>query len=905
MRAVSRGERKARTIGAVAAIVCVALGIGAVLALVTYIDHKLNQSAENQVVAFTDQAAANVGDRMYMVQSAVGSFTVQSSDPADLVPALAALCERHGFAHAAAVGMDGEGLLDDGTPFSTRQIMQEETALSRQAQSYSDTFVNDDGVRVRLAQTPLYLNGAQIGALYVQIPFSMFTMPAKLDMFDGRGYFMLFDAGTGEILVTPQEGTKTPVEGGMTIFEFLEEASRYEAPTTFDSSEEASSALLALQAQQEGDVLALQGTVDRAETGLTTAVVDGKASYVCVSPVGTGKWYVCSVVPMQNVRAEASVVTTTFQVVFIVMLACLIVVGLLVFSAYRKRVRDRNVAMMGQLYAALSESIDLSVNLYSPSDKKVTPIVEKTAAIIGHRMADFLQDGRLAASLGLSETGSALFDRIRAGSFEGLERGEFSFLRPQDARERWVAYSVKPLVFEGKPQLLVVLRDATAEKEAQLSMKDARDAAEAANKAKSEFLSRMSHEIRTPMNVIIGMLQIAQGSVGDADKMKESLVKIGAASDHLLGLINDVLDLSKIENGKATLSNEPFRLSSLFAQVTTVARAQCEQKGQELAVSGPDRAAGILVGDAVRLKQMLINLLTNAAKYTPEGGHIRFETTVAPGSALGRRSVTFVVADDGIGMSEEFVRHVFDPFTMEGRSHEQGTGLGMSIVRTIVSMMGGDLSVESELNRGTTFVVTLDLRIAFEAERRALEELEGYLGEGAARLGLGAVPADGRCAAEGAAGPPPSAANAAPAAFDPRDLEGLRALVVEDNDLNAEIACELLAGSGLATDRAADGEEACELFAASPEGYYDVILMDVQMPRLNGYEASRRIRALDRADASRVAIIAMSANAFSDDVEASLESGMNAHLPKPIDIRRVLSTIAKFVRARRAGEADS
>ena len=961
MCAVSRGGRGRRTSNAVAAIVCIILGASVVLALMQFIDHKLNQSAENQVLAFTEQAASNVADRMAMKQNALGAFAVQSSDPAELVPALNALKQRNGFAHVAAVDLTGQGFLEDGTPFFSEVLGQEETALSQGTQAYSDTFVNNEGVRVRLAQRPLFLDGQQSGALYVEIPLDLFTMPAKLNMFDGRGYFMLFEARTGEILVSPDEPTKTPIGERMSLFDFLDEAARYEAPEMFDSSEEASEALLVMTANMGSDLRGLEDAVAQKHSGLTTAAVDGKASYVCVAPVGTGWWYACGIVPMENVRAEASFVTTSFLVVILIMLACLAAVGLLVISAYRKRLRERHVAMMSQLYDALSESIDLAVNLYSPADGKVTPIVEKAADIIGYRLTDFLHDERLSAAIGLSDADAALFDRIRTGRIESAERGEIPFFCARNGREQWVGYSVSPLIFDGKHQLLVVLQDKTAEKAIQLSMKDAMHAAEAANEAKSEFLSRMSHEIRTPMNVIIGMLQIAHGSLDDVEKMRACLVKIGAASDHLLGLINDVLDISKIENGKMTFSSEPFRLASVLAHAITVARVQSEQKGQKLTVSVPDHASCVFVGDPVRMKQLLINLLTNAVKYTPEGGRIEFDTNIAPGAVMGYRQLTFVVSDNGIGMSKEFLEHVFEPFTMEGRSREQGTGLGMSIVRNIVTMMGGSLNVESELDHGSTFTVTLNLRIALEAERKAFEEAEGFFDAGGTMQGEGnarsqgdsgekrrdvssAVSPDGpdgsargthgaKCGSGGACGAfaggdaPGSSRGAGPdfgvlpksggapsdvsltservgppPAIDRGELRGLRVLLAEDNDLNAEIACELLSESGLVVDRAVDGEKACGLFEASPVGTYDAVLMDVQMPRRDGYEATRCIRALDRPDAASVPIIAMSANAFSDDVRASLASGMNMHLSKPIDMRQVLSAIVRLVRKRRADE---
>lgn len=880
MRAVSRDKQRRRVIVTTVIVALAAFVLCAVLSLTSFIDRKLNQSAEQQVVTFTEQAAGGVSDRVFMVQNAIGSFAVQVADPDKVVPALDALCDRNGFVDAAFAGLDGTGRRADGSSFSTADLEFEETALAAGKASYSDTFINADGRRVRLAQQPLLLDGALAGALYVQIPLDMFTLPHHLDMFDGRGYFMLFQADTGEVLVPPQDETQVPLSQGDSVFKFLDEAASYTAPSSFGSAGEANDALLPLEARNNVDLGALRSTVEGGATGLVTAPMEGKASYVCVAPVDAGHWYVCSIVPLSNVRAEAAVVTTTFQVVFGIVLVCLLAVGLLVFLAYRRRVRERNVDMLSQLYEALSDSIEMAVNLYSPSDGQVTPIVAKARGIIGHSLRDFLKDPDLARSIGLSERGTLLFDRIRAGQVHDFEQGEFSFRSPTTDAARWVAYSVKPLVFDEKPQLLIVLRDTTADKEIQLSMKDAMDAAESANQAKSEFLSRMSHEIRTPMNVIIGMLQIARGNVDDPAKTSENLEKIGAASSHLLGLINDVLDLSKIENGKMTLTSEPFCLADIIADVLAVVRTQCEQKGLELIAEMPEGADGVFVGDSMRLKQLLLNLLANAVKYTPSGGHVRFDGSVSPGAVMGYRQVTFIVGDDGIGMSAMFQEHLFEPFVMEGRSREQGTGLGMPIVKTIVTLMGGNVDVDSVEGVGTTFRVTLNLRIALETERRAF-----------------AAPSKGPDEREGRPAIPVPA-SIAPPAIDPSELVGLRVLMAEDNELNAEIACELLSEAGLEVDWARDGREACEMFERSAEGCYDVVLMDVQMPNMNGYEATRCIRSLDRADAGDVPIIAMSANAFSEDVRASLASGMNAHLSKPIDMRRVLASIVEHVRGR-------
>ena len=912
-----RGRRLALYIVAALAAVVV---LGTSLGLMGYIDQKLKQGAEQQVVTFTQQAASNVTDRIFIVQNAIGAFEVQSADPAAVVPALQGLRDRFGFAEVAFSDKDGRGVLSDGTPFSVEEMAQPETALSQGKDSYSSTFELDDGRRVRLAQRPLYLDGQQIGALYVQIPLSLFSMDEQLDMFDGRDYFMLFQGTTGEILVPPIEDTKTPVNSGMTVYSFLDQAADYERPPDQGGMAE----VMALSFGEDAENLpSLDETVAAGETGLAVGYVDGKDSYVCVAPVGEGSWYVCNVIPVENVRAEASVVLTAFQVVFAVVVLCFVAVIALMFSSYRKRILERNVAMKSHLYKALSDSLDMAVNLYCPVDGTVTPIVAKAVRILGFTMPEIIADPRVADELQLSEQGRTLLDRMREGAVQAPQQGQFSFVLLQTGKVRWIAYSASPLSYEDKQRILVVLRDVTTEKELQLSMKDAMTAAEAANQAKSEFLSRMSHEIRTPMNAIIGMLQIAKLHTDNAERTEESLRKIGAASDHLLNLINDVLDISKIESGKMVLTSEPFRLSVLLERAAAVIGPQCEQKAQAFEVVMPEEDE-VFVGDAVRLRQLLINLLTNSVKYTRPGGHVRLEASIGADSIVAYRCVTFVVADDGIGMTDEFREHLFEPFVMEGRANVQGTGLGMPIVKNIVTMMGGDIHVRTAVDQGTTFTITVNLRLAFEPERRALAAAERAGDAWESSLDVSGRPQKQpqsnftEVAFDGLYGtasrvpaltsmPLPSATKApllrpdGPATAPlptAASLAGARVLLAEDNDLNAEIACELLGESGLVVEWAENGEEACRLFAESEPGYYDVVLMDVQMPVMDGYEATRCIRELPRADAADVPIIAMSANAFAEDVRASLECGMDAHLSKPIDMRRVLREIAIHLQKR-------
>jgi signal transduction histidine kinase/CheY-like chemotaxis protein len=373
------------------------------------------------------------------------------------------------------------------------------------------------------------------------------------------------------------------------------------------------------------------------------------------------------------------------------------------------------------------------------------------------------------------------------------------------------------------------------------------EAARVASRAKSEFLARMSHEIRTPMNAIIGMTRIARKSA-DREKIMKSLDEIGAASSHLLDLLNDVLDMSKIESGKFVLSHEGFSLIKTMEETANFIALRCRDKDIKFVTNYTDLPGVSVFGDKLRLKQILINLLGNAVKFTPEGGEIdfRLENRMETDTMIG---VTFTVTDTGIGMTEEQVSRLFTAFEQTDSAivaRYGGTGLGLAISQNLVSMMGGEISVKSRKGEGSVFYFTLN----FE---KSGEDME----------------------------PRNIAGNSLP------DLQGKRILLVEDIEINRIIMAELLSDTHLAMDEAEDGQEALKKFSASPEGYYDLIFMDVQMPNMDGYESTRLIRALPRPDAKTVPIIAMTANAYREDISRALESGMNGHLAKPIDLEAV------------------
>lgn len=524
------------------------------------------------------------------------------------------------------------------------------------------------------------------------------------------------------------------------------------------------------------------------------------------------------------------------------------------------------------------------------------------------------------------------------------------------------------------------------------AMDEARQEAERASKAKSEFLSNMSHDIRTPMNGIVGMTAIASANIDDVQQVQNCLKKISMSSKHLLGLINDILDMSKIESGKMVLKVERVSLRETMQNIVNIIQPQAKEKGQRFEMYIQDIITENVLCDSVRLNQVLLNILGNAVKFTPEKGNIQLvlqQEVSAKGDAFVR--VHLWAEDDGIGMTPEFKEKIFESFMREDNARVQkteGAGLGMSITKYIVDAMGGTIEVESELGKGSRFHVTLDLEKALAQEEdmslpvrnilvvdedeqlyrsvaavlkgmgisacwaldqeAALQMLDGQQKKGDGfqvvlldqKLpemdGMQIVRKIRKCYGDeihilivsaydcnedekealaagvdgfvnkplfpstlydslkqlGKAGETKTRQKESEA----KDFSGRHVLLAEDIDLNWEVASMLLSGVGLELERAENGQICVEKFSKSPAGYYDMILMDIRMPVMTGYEATKAIRALERPDAGSIPIIAMSADAFSDDVQKCLDCGMNAHAAKPIDIREILQFLEKYVK---------
>ena len=386
---------------------------------------------------------------------------------------------------------------------------------------------------------------------------------------------------------------------------------------------------------------------------------------------------------------------------------------------------------------------------------------------------------------------------------------------------------------------------------------EALQTAENANKAKTDFLSNMSHDIRTPMNAIIGMTSLIRHDAGNKDKVIEYADKIDISSQHLLGIINDVLDMSKIEAGKTVFKYTDFSMPDLIEELNTIFQPQIAERNQTLMVIKENIRHEWVNGDQVHLMQIFSNLLSNAVKYTQEGGKIQFLVEECETNSSVYAKYRFLVSDNGMGMSADFKETIFDPFTRaEGSvtNKIQGTGLGMAITRNLVEAMGGTIDVESELGQGSCFEVLIDLRIA--EDRSVSSTVQEEKNEQNDNI-----------------------------------FQGMRFLCAEDNELNAEILTELLKIEGAECTICENGEEILKTFEKSAPGDYDMILMDVQMPVMNGYEATKAIRRSSHELAKKIPIIAMTANAFSEDIQHSLAAGMNAHVSKPVEMRVLEKTI--------------
>ena len=606
----------------------------------------------------------------------------------------------------------------------------------------------------------------------------------------------------------------------------------------------------------------MQG-VKAGESGEMEFTLDNRQYYLVYVPVGFDNWGLISMVPIRI--ANSSIVAVQQRTVWMAMQIgglFFIVAVVVLYTYYRRYISEKNheISRRDILFSIMAKNLDDVYIMLSWGDWRKLYVSRNIERVLGLKNDEYSE---------LTDEFKKLDKKGEIPDWNditGLDIGESVvneyWIKPADSNEyRLFKQGCYHMDKDGDDVLVVIISDRTYEQQIRGHMEDALHTAEAAN---SQFLANMSHDIRTPMNAIVGFSQLLLRHEKNPDKVKKYAEKIVISSQHLLNLINDVLDMSKIESGKTTLNLSD--VNDIVQEIDNIIRPQAKQKKQTLIISSDNVEYGWIKTDKLRLNQILLNILSNAVKYTPEYGMITFEIRGMNHTGSQFAKYKFKISDNGIGMSDGYIKEIFKPFTREDNNvtdNVQGTGLGMPITKNLIDLMGGTIKVKSKKGEGSTFEVTMEFMIS--EKKTNIQSGIGY----AANMTQEDIKQS-------------------------RVLEGKKFLVAEDNVINAEMMREFLKSEGALCDIAKDGMAAVNAFSHSVKGQYDLIFMDVQMPNMDGYEATKAIRQLKHPDAKDIPIVAMTADAFSNDVKAAFDAGMNAHISKPVDAERIRNVAANF-----------
>ena len=608
----------------------------------------------------------------------------------------------------------------------------------------------------------------------------------------------------------------------------------------------------------EEEIDALQADFLAGNSGEMVFDVNGRSYYLVYEPADFQSWIVLGIVPTDVVNASMNKLQSiTIIVVSVIVISLAATLLLLVIQQNRQKLKrkDHELLVRDELFSKLSVNVNDVFLMVDANDFRVEYVSPNIEKLLGISAQQVLSDIHKLGHLLREDESFRILEQLSC--FQPGEQCEWDreYTHQKTGEKLWFHVVVFCTDIQGEKKYILDLSDRTSDKKINQELEDAVRTAESASRAKTIFLNNMSHDIRTPMNAIIGFTNIAMKQETEPG-IRSCLKKIGESSEHLLTLINDVLDISRIESGKIRFAPAPVDITAVTDTVLSIAYGFLSNRNitfrTDLAV--PENP--YVLADAVRIREVLVNILGNAVKFTADGGSISFESGFRPGADERHIVVRYRIADTGVGMSEEFVAHIFDEFSQEdngARTQYKGTGLGMAITKRYVDLMGGTISVESKKGEGSVFTVELPMELTDKSN-----------------VQMQVLPAQ------------------------KTDLPGIRILLAEDNDLNAEIAMVQLEELGIHVTRVSDGREAVNAFAERPPDAFDMILMDIMMPEMNGYEATAAIRAVqDRPDARTIPIIAMTANAFAEDVQASLDAGMNGHLSKPIAIEEMIKVIAE------------
>ena len=746
------------------------------------------------------------------------------------------------------------------------------------------------------------------------------------------------------------------------------------------------------------EINALQQSFLLQDSGAAALTIDNQDYYLVYEPAGFQDWVLLGIVPTDVVNASMNRLqasTMTLVAAIAIFLTGILVFVLLRRSRLAMRQKDTELLYREALFATLSSNVDDVFLMLDAAHLRTDYISPNIERLLGIPEKDARADIRILNHL-RRDPGEVPILNLLPSMEPGQQREwEREYLHQAGGEARWFHCTALCRELQGHKKYILVFSDRTAEKRTARDLEDAVAAARSANQAKSTFLSNMSHDIRTPMNAIIGFTTLAIANVGSTEKVKDYLAKILSSGNHLLSLINDVLDMSRIESGKIQLEEQEVNLSDVFHDIKTIISGQIHAKQLDLYMDILDVTDEDVFCDKTRLNQVLLNLLSNAIKFTPPGGTVSVRVAQLLGAPEGKGLYEIRVKDSGIGMSQEFAQRIFEPFERERTStvsRIQGTGLGMAISKNIIDMMGGTIQVFTQLDKGTEFVVRLTLRL--QSERRSVEkiaQLEGLkalvvdddfntcdsvtkmllqvgmrsewtlsgkeavlrakqsieindpfhayiidwrlpdmngievtrrirsLGDQTPIIILTAydwadIEAEARAAGVTAFCSKPMflsdlrasllsalgqkdepSEGSAPQLGHMTCFAGRRLLLVEDNALNQEIAMEILGEYGFIIDVAENGKVAVEKVASAPAGTYELVLMDIQMPIMDGFTATRHIRALPDPRKAGIHILAMTANAFDEDRKAAAQCGMDGFLSKPINIEEVVQTLQRFL----------
>ncbi len=545
-------------------------------------------------------------------------------------------------------------------------------------------------------------------------------------------------------------------------------------------------------------------------------------------------------------------------IVIVCILSVLLIASVVYCYILRNRKNNSDNSGIDKMLDVLTNNSENAYVLFSPNNLNVKYVTSNIEKLTGFTVEEVMEDMSVIFPEGTTRemfVNGYMSVRLMANIPRRAIR-----IHKVTGEQRYFFDSFYETEFDNETYLVLVLGDRTRERNNSVALETAVQTANQANKAKTDFLSNMSHDIRTPMNTIFGLITLIKREINNPDRAMKYLEQMETSSAHMIELINNILDMSRIESGKTVLETAPVNINELFNEISDMysvhAKAKSITVNRNIVLKND-----MYLGDATRIKKILTNIISNAIKYTNSGGWVNIDVKSEPIRDTGYDTLVFTIRDNGIGMSSEFIKDLFEPFARENNttmSGVGGTGLGMAIEKNLVNLMNGHIHVQSEVGEGTEFIIEIPLKCI--VENITLPKDSGNI--------------------------------------DDINLEGMKILVVEDHDLNAMILFELLEEEGIHCVRAKNGKEGLEMFEKSETNEFDLILMDVQMPVMNGYDATKAIRVCKHPRATSIPIAAMTANAFAEDVDNALNAGMNMHIAKPVDMVLLKRKLGKIVRSR-------